>query len=620
MSQFRPIFISLSLTTVALTGCGSNCLDDGFAWQQGEDCNVASATDSDATTDGATTTTDGTTTTAGGTESSTSAGSGSESDSSTTAVDPTATGSTTDNTTNPTTTGPDTDSDSNTNTNTDSDSDSDTAVEPGPCDGGKYWTNDADWDEGALNNLNHLDPNNDQLQITLDGVSAPMPYMFLAQTDEGIILKLDTITGKQLGRYLSTLTSYCANCAVGPGAYPSRIIVDFDGDAYIANRAFGGQGSLSKLAGQLSSCVDRNKNGMIETTKDTNNDGIIDIDDPTEYYGQADECLLWTIPVGAVDALPRALTLDGKGFAYVGTYSTQKAYKIDIKASPAAIVKEVDLPSTPYGFSLWGNYLYSSALGAPVMRMDLGDDSIVTMNAPGNYGIAVDQNGIAWFGGQGLQRCDFDMGGDCQQFGDASMNGTAVDSFGQIWASANGTVFKFANDGTVLGSVQVSNSYGVAIGHDNDPRVIGFSAAFRVAAGAVGQPPGAVTTYSTAHKSGSEPFNYTYTDFTGFGAQNISITKGEWTVSHDSGEDATPWTKLIFNQEPEGKVPAGTSITFQVRAADTEDGLALQPWVDVEDGAPVQPVVGRYVEIRARLLITDEMLDESPVLSDLCIM
>jgi hypothetical protein len=47
------------------------------------------------------------------------------------------------------------------------------------------------------------------------------------------------------------------------------------------------------------------------------------------------------------------------------------------------------------------------------MRVDLLTSSS-HHERPGNYGITVDQNGIGWFGGNGLQRCDFEKGGNCE--------------------------------------------------------------------------------------------------------------------------------------------------------------------------------------------------------------
>ncbi len=617
-------FCALTCVFIMATGCNGDDI-----------VSSASNSESDGTTQD---TSEVTTTNSSSTETGTATAPGSASDSATmgTTLDTTTGVTATD--TNPTATATATDTDptsgetdvttgdttGNTTGNTTGDTttgDTTTGGIDDPCPSGKLWTLDADWDSGTFNNVNHDDPNNDQLQVTLDGVSAPKPYMFIGQTGEGIALKIDTETGKQLGRYITTRLADCPGCAIGTNkAYPSRVIVDFEGDVLIANRAFSGQGALTKIAGSLSSCIDRNNNGTIETSNDANDDGLIDINDAAEYFGQEDECLLWTIPIGAFNTYPRALTIDGQGSAWVGTYGDKKAYKVDLTTDPPEVVKTLNLPSSPYGFVLRGDYLYSSALGQPVMRIDLTDDSIVTMSAPGNYGIAVDQNGIGVFGGSGLLLCDFDKGGACQQITiGGSMNGVAVDQYGQIWGSRSGTVYKFANDGTVLGTVSIPGSYGIAIGHDSDPRVISNYSAWRIDAGKEGAPPGAATEYNTKHKNGTNVNNYTYSDFTGFGAQNISVKKGEWTAIWDSEDEGAEWTGLLSNHEPEGDIPAGTYISFQVRAANTEAELAIQPWVTVNGESLDQFVGGRYAEVLARLLIEDEELNVSPILSDICL-
>jgi len=608
---------------ITLVGaCGDSTTPDSAS--QG-----GSGTESTGATGGATDPTDGST--AGSVSESDSVTAGSNSESQTMGTLPTSTDPTTDTTGSDTTgkvsvtdtdtatgtTAPDTDTASDTVADT---TESTTGAPLGPCGDGKQWTLDADFDQGVLSNVNHDAPNNDQLQITVDGVSAPKPYMFVAQTSEGWVLKIDTETGKQLARYESVRLADCPTCNASRNTwYPSRIIVDFDGDMYIANRAFGYQGSISKIAGGEAACVDRNKNGTIETSHDANNDGIIDVNSPAEFKGQNDECVLYSLAVGAYDTYPRALTLDGQGSAYVGTYADRKAYKYDITQTPPKLLENYDLPSSPYGFVVRGDYLYSSALGEPVMRVDLVDKSVKTMNAPGNYGITVDTNGIAFFGGDGLQRCDFDIGGNCESKGGPYMSGVSIDADGQVWGASGDSVAKFDNTGKLLGTVPADGAYGVAIGHDGDPRVIGYSSAFKVAKGAKGGPPGAVTSYYTGTVDNPWVDNYTYTDFTGFGAQNVTVKKGEWTVAHDGGADDMVWAEVLFNLEPEGKVPPGTSLTFQLRAANTKADLEATPWVLVEGNTPAMPVVGRYYELRARLLITDQDSDESPVLSDVCV-
>ena len=81
---------------------------------------------------------------------------------------------------------------------------------------------------------------------------------------------------------------------------------------YVANRAFGGQGTITKIAGFREDCVDRNGDGVIQTSEDVNLNGLIDRHIPGEYWGQEDECLLWTVDVGqASGGIPRAIAVAG---------------------------------------------------------------------------------------------------------------------------------------------------------------------------------------------------------------------------------------------------------------------------------------------------------------------
>ena len=97
-----------------------------------------------------------------------------------------------------TTAQPDTDTTAGTTAGT---SEGTTGVMVGPCGDGKQWTLDADFDEGVLSNVNHDAPNGDQLQITVDGISDPKPYMFVAQTSEGWVLKIITLKAANCGVY-----------------------------------------------------------------------------------------------------------------------------------------------------------------------------------------------------------------------------------------------------------------------------------------------------------------------------------------------------------------------------------------------------------------------------------
>jgi hypothetical protein len=115
---------------------------------------------------------------------------------------------------------------------------------------------------------------------------------------------------------------------------PSRTAIDFNGDLLVANRAAAGIASVTKIANDIGGCLDRNHNGKIDTSKDANNDGRIDPNDPREYLGQDDECVVWTTNHGTPNAQGDAVGLDASAVAapsdaFAGEYTTGKFFRID---------------------------------------------------------------------------------------------------------------------------------------------------------------------------------------------------------------------------------------------------------------------------------------------------
>ena len=149
----------------------------------------------------------------------------------------------------------------------------------------KVWTLDGDFDAGTSSNVQHKPSNTVVLGPT------PVSKQTIVWADNynyGYVVRLDSKTGAQTARFDSVLNSingqstgvrpaneYC-NWA-STGNCPGRITTDANGDVWIVNRAFGTQGSLSKFSGNVAHCIDRNGDGVIQTSKDKNNDGLIDM-------------------------------------------------------------------------------------------------------------------------------------------------------------------------------------------------------------------------------------------------------------------------------------------------------------------------------------------------------
>lgn len=115
--------------------------------------------------------------------------------------------------------------------------------------------------------------------------------IWIANSEEGTVSKIDTRTMMELGRYYASpsLTSL-----------PSRTSVASDGDVAVANRnnaitrngngvgmIGGGGAGVTKIHASAESCPDRNSNGTIETSSGATN---------VLPWGQ-DECVMWHTPL-----------------------------------------------------------------------------------------------------------------------------------------------------------------------------------------------------------------------------------------------------------------------------------------------------------------------------------
>lgn len=177
-------------------------------------------------------------------------------------------------------------------------------------------------------------------RLTLEQRPLEHSTFWVANSAENTVSRIDTRLGAEVGRYFSG------------GAAPSRIAVDYLGDAWVANRAFGGISSLRRIAGDPSRCVDRNDNGTIETSRST-----IPLPD-----GE-DECVLSTFAIGEEDAVARAIAVDGSpgeefsggGHLWVGLHNAEAILEIDPESG--AVLDRINTPGfQPYmaAFDPWG--------------------------------------------------------------------------------------------------------------------------------------------------------------------------------------------------------------------------------------------------------------------------
>ena len=284
-----------------------------------------------------------------------------------------------------------------------------------------------------------------------DDQASTFDYIWIANTSQGTVSKINTMNGMEEGRYYTH---------PNPGqAQPSRTSVNQYGDVAVSNR---GLGSVTKVAALKVKCNDKNGNGQIDTSTGAND---------IKPWGQ-DECVLWHT------AFPLANGFSGgvrptawEGVAqdqvtcetpvprlWIGYKDAQNtAHFVRLHGDTGAVLDEVLRPGwAANGFGPYGGAVnsagdlfavgYDNEVGIKIDATTLQITEIG--NSPGQYkyGMGVDANGNMWVGSF--------FGPHHMYFYDAQMNkwegignggnpgngalGVQIDQEGRVWGAANG--------------------------------------------------------------------------------------------------------------------------------------------------------------------------------------
>jgi DNA-binding beta-propeller fold protein YncE len=300
------------------------------------------------------------------------------------------------------------------------------------------------------------------------GQDEAFSIIWIANTAEGTVSKIDTASATELARYTT---------GPGPGnPDPSRTSVNLVGDVAIANRS----GSVVKIAAELDDCVDFNQDGEITTSQAA---------DDVLPWGE-DECVLWYHHVGFDNGAgnlggPRAIAWDAGQPGPNGCPSNPTLW-VGWRNQPHAAVKirhldgttgealgEVDVPNWQHE---WGHGTYGGAtdkqrdfwgLGSSgtLVHVDAETLAVTRHDNPqfGRvvYGIALDQLGDPWLGGWDGSLWHFDVGAqsweDRGQVGaPVRMRGLAIDQDGHAWIAGNQPCGLIRYD-TVIGQTVASH-------------------------------------------------------------------------------------------------------------------------------------------------------------------
>ncbi len=285
--------------------------------------------------------------------------------------------------------------------------------------------------------------------------------IWIANSPEGTVSKIDTRTGVELARYLS-----------GPGGGlddPSRTSVNLSGDVAVTNRA----GSITKIASVPENCVDQNGDGVIQTSA-----GPEDV-----LAWGTDECVLWHLALpsdGNNNHGPRPTAWDGGAGQsggncnapdenlWVGYWdaalNTGEFRRID--GQSGTIIDTISIPDWnmrgtdygPYGGAVDGEgNLWAIGLFENLVKIDAETLAVSRWPMPDGadpYGIAIDAEGRPWTAGWLGLITRFNP--DTEQFDviptadNRRMRGLQIDRDGIVWIAANDPCGAISVDSSTL--------------------------------------------------------------------------------------------------------------------------------------------------------------------------
>lgn len=521
----------------------------------------------------------------------------------------------------------------------------------------RTYTDNADFDEGFLLSVNYDVPGT----LRLDQPGQPLPFVNIACSGRGTVVRFDAVTGEIVGEYTTAPAGMRKN--------PSRTTVDKYGNCWVTNRDENGssggfpKGSVTRIgiviggtrcdaAGNpdpngeylkppfiYNTCIDRNNDGLIRTSRGLGN--VLDWNNPLGantnggVSGAEDEAIINYTRVLATGA--RTIAVDESNNVWVGGSVNRYHEKIVDSTGNVVPGSAWNIGEGGYGGFIDGNgVLWSAGApdGNPLVRFDPTGTpfpSASTIFNSGDYGLGVDPNTgevwHTWFSGNAVAKISPSgvlLG--TYPHGNFRSQGVAVDAFGNVWVAhslVGGTsVGHLRTDGTFVGNVSLPGSgpTGVAVDafgkvwvscYDSDIAVRIDPNAGPIGGG--GFPIGEVDLVVNLG-AGANPYNYS--DMTGFVVINSTVPSGTWTVIHDGQEAGRKWGQIDWNDS----IPAQTGIIVQARASDNLLTLASNPFVEIQKGTSFccLEVTGRYIEIRVTLF-RQATVNVTPVLYDLTV-
>ena len=465
--------------------------------------------------------------------------------------------------------------------------------------------------------------------VQIDAQSLKLHMLWVANSGENTLSKIDTETGKEVGRY-----TICND--------PSRTAVDLNGDCWVGCR---GDGKVAKIALEQSECVDKNGDGQVVTSWDQNGNGKIDGAEMLPF-GE-DECVLMVVQP-ETGSKARAVAVDSENHPWVGYYESRKLLRLD--PTTGEVVATVDFSSLTngkiYGMAIdqKGHIWISLRDGSPpalgvvdITTFPMTPKVYATPNSHQTYGIAVDSNGRVWLaGGEAKVVSRFDPATETWKTMDLSAypfaRGVAASTDGLVYVAHHDfntdcvsgkdhyiSVFDAANGNFVYAIDTATGNdklgpVGLAIDFDDHLWAINHCAS---SATKIDRKTNKVVGH---YPTGKNP--YTYSDMTGFALKTVVAPEGSYVHTFEGwGGLTTQWHQISAS----ALTPNGTSISVRYRTANSPSDFAATPWSATLGPFPpvampinltkVGQVTGKYLQIEVKL--TSGAQGTTPVLKSI---
>jgi hypothetical protein len=519
------------------------------------------------------------------------------------------------------------------------------------------YTTDADFNLGILVNVNH-EVVHDQLQLNSTLTPAPLPVVNVAASGSDTMIRIDANTGAILGEYRTAPEGLAGN--------PSRTSVDFDGNVWVGNRdeesplpgtsaprgsvvkigiCLGGtrvnadgtpnpNGEYLKGPFALNTCVDRNGDGLIHTSRGLGNvlpwpnvtDGVGGTDGIVE--DAVDEAIL--IYQRTTGQQVRHVSIDANNDVWVGGYPFFTTFFDKLSGSDGSFLSTFPAPGCGgHGGVVDGQGVLWSTAEADdsVMRYEIATGSSMCIAVPSNHGLGIDPAGNIWVC-QFLTNSIVKIAPDGTIFpgfpkttggssGDRAVCVTPIDSNVWVDGSAGHDVSRLDNNGNVLKVIDLGldgvSPRGLSVDSNGKVWVTCniTSTAKRIDPNGGADGLGAV---DLTVPLGRNARPYDYSDMTGVTPLINTQPSGVWQVVYDSHFAGTEYGTISWHAD----VPTGTEFFVQFRASDDPTELSGLPFTMAQNGVQFSGVFGRFVEVRARFRRTAQST-ATPVLFDLTI-